>query len=326
MTTKVGFRLISEADAEMVSELTFPAFRHLLDLQPQSRFKTKVHGRGPAIQPLAVAGVVEGIAVGLVLAETPVDGSGEPEILSVFVRRQVRRRGIATEMMAKISEEIRLRGHSAVNAVYMTGKPEIVALEKIFWMQGWAPPIVRMVVLRLTPDDLDKLSWMHWKRMPKGYETVPWSTVRPEEIDQLKTADEKEHWIPEDLRPWDLDLSRLEPQTSMALKVDGRIMGWVLTHALNDTLVRYTSSYVHPDLWRRCALLRLWRASFLRMKSTSFSTATLTTHARHPQMVSFIRKHVAPVVSFSEETRGTRRVFDDLSEAAGPSAAGGDRA
>jgi hypothetical protein len=207
----------------------------------------------------------------------------------------------------------------------MTGKPEIVGLEKIFWKLGWGPPETRMTVLRLTAADLDRLSWMHWTKVPENYDIVPLAEIEREAIDELRRIDEADEWIPADLRPWDHLDEGYEPATSMILKVDGQVTGWVVTHKLSEQMVRYTSSYVHPDLWRRCALLRLWRASFLSMLDAGFEVATLTTHARHPQMVAFIRRHVAPVVSFVAETRGTRKVLDEA-ENAGPNGADvGDR-
>lgn len=307
MTIRVRYQLVPAELAVILSDLTFPAYRHLLSLEPQPRHKQKMYGSTQPIQPLAVAAVADGAVIGLALAELPIEGRGKPELLSVFVRQAVRRQGVGTRLVAEIAEEIAKLDFSVVTAIYMTGKPEIVGLEKIFWKQGWTPPDTRMTVLRLTADDLDKLSWMHWTRMPKNYETILWTDVRPEDIEGLKASDEEEGWIPPDLRPWQHDQNGFEPTTSMALKIDGRIVGWVVNHALSDTMVRYTSSYIHPDHWRRCALLRLWRASFLRMPDAGFSVATLTSHARHPQMVAFIRKHVAPVVSFAAETRGTHK-------------------
>ena len=309
MANRVIFGVTEPRSADALAELTFPAYRHLLDLEPQPRHAGRLHGSGPVIQPIAVAAVANGVPVGLAVAELPVDTDDEPELLSVYVRPEVRRQGIGTRLIAEICREVADRGHAAIDAVYMTGKPEIVGLEKIFWKLGWGPPDTRMTVLRLTADDFDRLSWMHWTRVPKNYDIVRLAEIEDEAMAELRAIDRNEDWIPEDLRPWDHVGDGYEPNTSMVLKVDGRIVGWVVTHKLSDTMVRYTSSYVHPDLWRRCALLRLWRASFLAMLEAGFTVATLTTHARHPQMVAFIRKHVAPVVSFVAETRGTRKVL-----------------
>jgi ribosomal protein S18 acetylase RimI-like enzyme len=302
------FRTALASEKEALAGLTFPAFRHLLDLEPQPRFDIPEHDSGRPIQPLAVVADVDGKVVGLVLAELPIGDEGEPEILSVFVLPFARRRGLGNALMARIAEVIADRGFSVVNAVYMTGKPEIALVEKIFWKQGWSPPFVRMTVVRFTADDLDNIPWMQWARVRKGYEAVLWSELNPGDIAALRESDENEEWIPPDLKPWNHVRGGFEPLTSMALKRDDQIVGWVLTHALSEKFLRYSCSYIRPNLGPRGLLLTLYRASLNRMRTTtSYALATLTAPAYHPQMAAFVKRHVAPWVSFVGETRGTRK-------------------
>ncbi len=310
MTDAVRFRTTTASEKAAIEGLTFPAFRHLLDLSPQSRIKDPSQPSGPLIQPLAVVADLEGMVVGMVLAELPIEGQGTPEILSLFVQPAVRCKGIADHLMGRVVQEIADRGFAAVNAVYMTGKPEIAALEKIFWKQGWLPPVVRMAVVRFTVDDIDRFPWMRWARVRKGYEAVLWSGLGPEDVATLRASDDSEGWIPPDLKPWDHTRGGFEPQTSMALKRNGLVVGWVLNHALSADFVRYTCSYIHPDLGPRGLLVTLYKASLDRMKLTNFTVGTLTAPAHHPQMVKFLKRHVAPYVSFAGETRGTRKVLE----------------
>lgn len=304
MTGAVRFRTTTGSEKAAIEGLTFPAFRHLLDLSPQPRFEDSSRR---LIQPLAVVADLDGTVVGMVLAELPIEGQGTPEILSVFVQPAVRCQGIADHLMGRVVQEIADRGFEAVNAVYMTGKPEIAALEKIFWKQGWLPPVVRMTVVRFTVDELDNIPWMRWARVRKGYEAVLWSDLGTEDLAALRASDDSEVWIPPDLKPWDHTRAGFEPQTSMALKRDGLVVGWVLNHALSEDFIRYTCSYIRPDLKPPGLLVMLYRASLDRMRSTNFTIGTLTAPAKHPQMVKFLKRHAAPYVSFVGETRGTRK-------------------
>ena len=103
MTSKVIFGLTAPANAGALAELTFPAYRHLLTLDPQPRHRQKVHGTLPPVQPVAIAGAVQGVPIGLVLAEVPVDGEGEPELLSLFVKREARLQGVGTRLMGELA-------------------------------------------------------------------------------------------------------------------------------------------------------------------------------------------------------------------------------
>ena len=310
MIGAIRFRTTTGSEKAAIEGLTFPAFRHLLDLSPQPRIKDPSQPSPRLIQPLAVVADLDGSIVGMALAELPIEGQAIPEILSVFVQPAVRRQGIADHLMGRVVREIADRGFTEVNAVYMTGKPEIAALEKIFWKQGWLPPVVRMTVVRFTVDELDNIPWMRWARVRKGYEAVLWSDLGPEDVAALRASDDSDGWIASDLKPWDHTRSGFEPQTSMALKRDGLVVGWVINHALSADFVRYTCSYIRPGLGPRGLLVTLYRASLDRMRSTNFTVGTLTAPAHHPQMVKFLKRHCAPYVSFVGETRGTRKILE----------------
>jgi GNAT superfamily N-acetyltransferase len=313
----VRFDRCVPGDQESLSSMTFPAFRHLLTLEPQPLYLDRRHGSGAPIRPLAMKATVSGVPLGLILAGLPIDGRGEPELYSLFVDPRVRRRGIGFGLMEAVTEAIADEGFGSVRAVYMTGKPNIVAIEKIFWMQGWSPPDARMIVLRITLGDFEKLPFWDWPGLRAPFRSQMWTDVSDAEIERLRREDEAAPWIPDDLKPWRVDRDRCHRETSMALLHGDDVVGWVLTEVVGPELLRYTNSYIRPEYWRRCHLMRLWKESFTRMRETEFTTVTLTSHARHPNMVEFIKRHIVPVVSFAGETRGTRKILEANAAAPG---------
>src|SRR5204862_7347306 len=81
--------------AELLGQMTFPAYRHLLTLAPAPRHVDMADQ--PVILPAAIAAWVGPKPVGLILAETPIGGAREdarPEILSVFLLADSRVRGV----------------------------------------------------------------------------------------------------------------------------------------------------------------------------------------------------------------------------------------
>jgi GNAT superfamily N-acetyltransferase len=309
VSTTVRYERCAIEDRDDVAEMTFPAFRHLLSLEPQPLYLDSRHSQGSPIQPMAVKATVSGVPIALALVSLPVTGHGEAELLSIFVDPRVRRRGIGFGLMKATTEFIAHDGFSSIRSVYMTGKPNIVAVEKIFWMQGWCPPDARMIVLRITTEDFERLPFWEWPGLRTPFRSELWIDVTDAALDALRRDDESEPWIPDDLKPWRVPKERCHPETSMALLRDDDVVGWVLTEKVGPDLLRYTNSYIRPEFWRRCHLMRLWKESFTRMLGTEFTTATLTSHARHPNMVGFIKRHIVPVVSFAGETRGTRRIL-----------------
>ena len=82
--------------------MTFPAYRHLLAMTPAPRHLDGTDQ--PTGQPVGVAALSQGHAVGLVLADVPVEGGGHPELLSLFVHRDWRSKGLGTMLVGALEE------------------------------------------------------------------------------------------------------------------------------------------------------------------------------------------------------------------------------
>ena len=150
----IGYEVLSPADAADFEWMTFPAYRHLLGLEPSPRHQHELDRR--IIQPVAVAARVGAEPAGLVVAELPFhdeDPNG-PEVLSLFVNSDFRNQGIGTGLMAELQRVIASRGFGVLNAVYMTGRPDIDFVERILRRLEWQPPTTRMISVRF---DLKRL-------------------------------------------------------------------------------------------------------------------------------------------------------------------------
>ena len=91
--------------------------------------------------------------------------------------------------------------------------------------------------------------------------------------------------------------------TSVALRVNGAIVGWCLTHAV-DGLLRFTCAFVRKDLQRLGRLLLLWDEVFARMPQAGFTVGMWTIRLSSKGMVAFASKHMQPYSIFFGETRG----------------------
>jgi GNAT superfamily N-acetyltransferase len=74
------------------------------------------------------------------------------ELLSLFVAADRRGVGVATHLVEGLEGDVRRHGASTLEAVYMTGKSAVGAIERIFVKRGFPPPERMKVVLRFTSD------------------------------------------------------------------------------------------------------------------------------------------------------------------------------
>ena len=128
----IEIRELAEAETEPFSGLTFPAYRHLLNLQPFSRAI-----EDPALPesdvertPVALAAFEGGEPAGLLLAMAPngsihqeQDAQHNPHMLSLSVSGAFRRRGIGTALVEYGEDYLSSLGQQHVHGVYTTGKP-----------------------------------------------------------------------------------------------------------------------------------------------------------------------------------------------------------
>jgi GNAT superfamily N-acetyltransferase len=310
MTRQVGPYRCDDLDAADVpagESMTFPAYRHLLARQPTVRLPSEPEQR--PIQPVALVVRASEGPVAMALAELPVRREdGAPELLSVFVAREHRGRGIGTGLVEAMEEVLAERGAEAVEAVYTTGKPSIAAVERIFEKRGWEPPTMRAITVRFTPQEAMSTPWYgRMGLLPKGAEIFSWKDLTAAERTHLWESNERAPWIPNSLRPWRHDSVGFDTVSSVGLRYRGEVVGWVINHQIDPRTVRFTCSFMHPDLSRRARIVPLYSEAIRRLSEAGCECCTLITPTVYPGMVEFIRRYCAPYVGFTGETRGTRK-------------------
>jgi len=300
---------LDAARAERYASWTFPAYRHLLRLEPAQR--NPAHGDLRTVRPIAFVGEEGGEVVGLVLGCLPAeaDGGRRPaELLSISVRPDRRHRGIAGDLLERLEEEARTAGARQIETVYMTGDRSIDHVEALLASRGWSPPQARMAVIRFTVEGAASTPWFGRYRWRRQMECFPWVEITGEEIERLRASHRATGWIAEDLVPWQFDPQEVEPGSSLGIRLDGELVGWVINHLLPGRTVRFTCSFIRPDLKRRGRIVPAYTESIRRVGEAGYSRCMFTVPAHHPEMVAFVNRW-GRWAAFVGETRGSTKVL-----------------
>jgi GNAT superfamily N-acetyltransferase len=305
--------VLERLDAEdrwRLAGMTFPAYRHLLALGIQKRHPEL--GDERLVRPFGFVLRRDGTPVALALAELPADAGDSlpPQLLSVFVAPAERRRGLATALVERVEEEVRSLGYHDLGAVYTTGRPGIEWMEQLFAKGGWDAPVPQSLSVRFEPAralESPALAPERLRAYGEGLEIFPWSEIGAEELQAIRRSDEEQHWVEPALNPWQFDPRSLDP-SSVGARLDGRVVGWVLNHRVITDVVRWSVAFMRRDLSRRARSVPLFEASLRRIVARGDCRfCTFITPFSYPHMIRLIRRWIAPISFFVEESRRIHR-------------------
>ena len=304
----VRFEGLSAPVDPRFTDMTFPAYRHLLALEPARR-----HPQAPTtplVLPVALGARVGDEPVALALAEMREGQASNAEVLSLFVAPPFRGRGLGTALLDQTGVYLARMGAKKAIGVYMTGQPSQQAVERVLAKAGWSTPEVRQLSLRFTFEQVLRTGWYGKYPLEKGYTVFPWKDLTDAEREGLRESQRATGWIKPDLEPWRSDAENFEPVSSLGIRLHGEIVGWIINHAVDDRVIRFTCSFIRRDLGRRGKIVPVYTEAVRRLlEKTKFVEGTLTAPVRHRGMANFVLRRCAPLASFLGETRGTSKVL-----------------
>lgn len=295
--------------------MTFPAYRHLLEVEvgPKIRGEAGV----PIVQAVAVGALVGPKPAGLALVALPLESRDAAELLSAYVVPEYRGRGWGRALVQACERVAQDAGFASLLATWTEGASGSDWWQKVARALGWGPPERRTLSVVFSAEEALRFPWLDRFPLREGCEIVPFASVTREEMEALRASQEKTRWIAPDLVPWRYVEEGFEERTSVALRAADGVWGWVINHALSEQWLRFTCSYIRKDWGRRGRILPLFSDSIHRMIEAGFTRASFVAPVRHPTMVQFVAKHLAPWASQARWTWGNVKPLAREAENAG---------
>jgi GNAT superfamily N-acetyltransferase len=269
--------LVPGSDAAPFADLTFPSYRSLIE---------KPHANVLAVGAFAPH------QVGLALAKA--DGP-VTVLLSLQTVASHRRKGIGGAMLAAIENLAAEAGTPRIETSYRSGTPGTEAFEATLAAAKWSPPAVRQIFCRASPRMLES-TWARTYTSPPDYTVIHWSDVTDADRAALRASQAENPWFPESLDPL-VHEKDFEPLTSIALRArSGELVGWLITHRLDDLVIRYTCSFLRPELQGMARIVGLYIEATRRQTAAlgPKTSAVWTIPVIHPRMAAFARRRMAP--------------------------------
>ena len=167
------------------------------------------------------------------------------------------------------------------------------------------PPELRKAAVRITPEQAVNCPWWGRGRLPEGGEMFMWTELTAAERAHMQKTNAERPWIDPLLEPWICD-ARADPISSVGMRVNGEVLGWVINHRAPPNFVVFTTAFVRKDFQRIGALFKLLVHSIVNIQNQGLCI-TFVTSSMYPRMQTFTLTRIGPYGDFCGETRGVSK-------------------
>jgi len=256
---------------------------------------------------------VHALALTLIDRETSVG-----RILSIFVIKESRGRGFADTLLSNVEAELKSQGVKSSRLEYKSQNPSTEIVEHLLEKHGWDGSGVIATtgetfywnVQRPTEQDKQQegklfiIPRADRYELPEEAEIFHWSELTDQDRAFMEDALANDDRYPIGFSP-NNGGEEINMLNSMGLRYKGEIAGWVITHQINPTTIRYSNVFMRQDLQvYGCAILLLQASIDLQNEViTKIPNSLFTAYDRHPEMVRFARKRLFPFMDKVSELR-----------------------
>jgi len=276
----IAVEILSPAVVGAYAHLTFPALCHLVTAPPRDREMVFV-GAAVEDEPVAFAFGMGG-------------PQGQFEMVSLHVQPFYRGRGLRGALTEALEKAFVARGYR-LGVHFFTVDADDQAYAHFLLKAGWSQPILRQAVCKTDLAHAYQTPWLTRARIPENSTIRPWSEISAAEREALRARKVVDpDFYPDLLDPFHFEVD-CHDATSLALLQDGAVVGWVLTHVLDERTLRWTCSYVTETLQGKGHIFPLWWEVAQRQKRhTKLDRFIYTTPVDKPRMLRFALRRMRP--------------------------------
>jgi GNAT superfamily N-acetyltransferase len=264
----------------------------------------------PGPQVVAIGAVAGDCAIGLALARLGDDGAAR--LLSLNVDPAWRGRGIGNALLTACEGILQKRGATRIVATHSSRTVERIAFERMLAAAGWAPTVLcGLRVVTHCGAGVEAGAAVPVLRRQRllegGYRFTPWSEFDERDREAVARLSEQppcqrspaltpRGWPPE-----------IEPATSLAIRCDRDLVGWIISERQPDGSIHYRAAYLDMALWRSALVVAAYCDALARQAEAfgPMSLARFETSVELNGMIALIRRRIAPFAVSVDEILGT---------------------
>lgn len=229
------------------------------------------------------------------------------QLYSLCIENTFRSRGGGEYLCKEAIRRVREQGIEWIECEYGAEGASLLDFEKLLENTGWEKPSLYLERYRFCSADFSP-PWLSYLQRPvEGLEIFLWRERRD-------TDESVAHWMLEQghvsafLSPFD-QIPYQEPLNSLGARLDGYLVGWMITHRSDAETIRYSSLFCDRHLAASgYGLFLLGEAIRLQQASQiPYGLCEVNLEKVEPAWVRFVEKRLAPYAESMEKRKWVSR-------------------
>lgn len=257
---------------------------------------------------IAIAATNNDKPVGLLLASF-IPSLGRTEVHSIFVEEPFRHRGIGTQLISQLEQEMHRQKCKRIYFSYPQEEVCMPYLEKILKKQNWSGPRYLKVSLRFLESTFDP-PWLRLEyKYPPHFKEFLWKKLLKEDRYSIQNLD-NQGVVPPAVLPFN-DEESIELENSLGLRYKGEMVGWMITHRTSPDTIRYTSLFIIKKFEKLGPAIKLLSDSILLQKKAKVTWGAFELNFEQSPMswIKFVKRRLIP---YADVVKYTRKCWKEL--------------
>jgi hypothetical protein len=231
-------------------------------------------------------------------------------VLSVFIKKGCRKKGIGTGMFEILEKFLKENGYKKIIIEFIRNTRQTNFLEKILNSSGWEKPELRTLLCRIHYKKLLKSGWLTKYKLTEDFSIFRWNEISEEEKNRIMTYENMDGWYPENLNPFKLDL-KMQSSNSLGLKFKNEIIGWIIVQKLSKNSLNYARLFVCRDFQDMGKIIILLSEAIKIQAAEKISYGNFSFDMDNKKMKLFYEKRFKPYVNKTNEKMYSCKLLQD---------------
>ena len=235
-----------------------------------------------------VLGSMDRKPVGLILSTLDQKGT-TARIHSLLVHPDHRNQKIATNLMTRLESELVKMGVEQIDGYFRSHWKSGDHINALLGTQQWSQPKEALTIVRGLAVNALKVFSQHKSDLTDGYAFVDYDHLHEKDREEILLQGNN-RWYPSQLNPF-ANPSSIYPPSSIFLRYEHKIVGWVVTHLVAPDLNEFTSLFLDPQHRSFRNAHRLMHEGIDQQVRTGIANFMITARTENKTMSRYVQRH-----------------------------------